>query len=97
MDSFTQIALLSSGAVLVVQQILKLRVVPVAFANHYPVPANLLLSLVATLVVKWQDLANLTNWKSWVTFFGITAVVAAITYNQLIGKSAELKAMEGEK
>lgn len=90
-----QIVLLSAGAVTLVQQILKLKVVPIAFANRYPVPTNVILSAVAAVVVKWQDIVNLHSFGQWAAFIGIVAVVAAVTYNQLLSRSTELKSMEG--
>lgn len=94
--SIVQVTLLAAGAVTIVHEILKLKVVPVAFANRYPVPTNIILSVLAAFIVKWQDLATLHTFAQWATFIGLVAVIAAVTYNQLLGKSAELKSMEGE-
>lgn len=92
-----QVALLAAGAVTVAHEILKLKLVPLAFANRYPVPTNIILSVIAALIVKWQDLATLHSFGQWAAFIGLVAVIAAVTYNQLIGKSEELKSIEGEK
>lgn len=93
---YAHIALLAAAAVVAAQQILKLKVVPIAFANRYPVPTNILLSVVAAVLAVWTDNVRLVAWTDWLLFVGTVSVVAAITYNQLIGRSAELKEMEGE-
>lgn len=94
MDFLSTSALLASGAVLLVQEILKLKIVPLTFANKYPVPTNIILSVIASIVIvhlKWSmhdvgtDLAQL----------GSVAVVAAIAYNMLLAKWDDLRAMEG--
>jgi hypothetical protein len=91
-----QSALLAAAAVLVVQQLLKSKIVPVGFANRHPVPTNLILSVVAVVIIKWQDLVGLTTWQDFLTQFGVIAVVAAVTYNQLIGRWSELRETEGD-
>lgn len=96
MEFFTEITLLSAGAVVLVQQILKLNAIPVAFANKYPVPTNILLSIIAAVVVSWQDLMNLSSAWSYMAFIGTVAVLAAVTYNQLISRSDEIRSVEGE-
>lgn len=94
---FSYIIGLSSLAVVAVQQLLKLKFVPVSFANRHPVPTNIGLSIVAALVAIWQDkLVEPTTWTGWVVLVAKIAVVAAIVYNQLIGKSQELKSLEQE-
>jgi hypothetical protein len=95
MDFFTAVTLYAAGAVLVVQQILKLKIVPLAFANKYPVPTNIVLSIIAAVVATWQTDVQPHTWNQWVAFVGLIAVVAAVAYNQLIGKWAELRSMEG--
>lgn len=99
MDILSQATILAGGAVLLVQQILKLNIIPIAFANRYPVPTNLVLSLIATavgvlpaahIVWAWANLAVILR------TFGLVAVGAAIAYNQLIGKWDQLKQAEGE-
>ena len=97
MLDFAQVAILSAGAVTIIQQVLKLRIVPIAFANRYPVPTNVILSVLAAVYVKWQDIVNLHSFGDWAAFVGVVAVVAAVTYNQLLGRSTELKSMEGER
>lgn len=91
MDNLTALAAL---AVLVVEQILKLRVVPIDFANNHPVITNILLSIVASVVVTRTEWST-DNWKHILLNVATIATVAAIVYNQLIGKSQELKQLEG--
>lgn len=95
MEFFTTVTGLAALAVLAVHQILKLNAIPVAFANKYPVPTNILLSIVASVIVVWQTAIDPDGFKEWLGLVTIIAVVAAIVYNQLIGKWAELRAMEG--
>lgn len=95
---FTQATALAAIAVVVVQQILKLKFIPVAFANKYPVPTNIVLSVVAAVVAVWQ--ANITQpivWTDWVALVTTIAVVAAIVYNNLLKNWNELRATEGPK
>lgn len=97
MEYFTYITGLSALAVVAVQQILKLKFVPLAFANKYPVPTNILLSIAAAVIVVWQDkVVEPTTWPQWVALVAVVSVVAAIVYNQLIGKWKELRETEGE-
>lgn len=94
MELLTQASLAAAGVVLLVQQILKLKIVPLAFANKYPVPTNIVLSIIATLVlvpVQWS-MNNIGHLVLQVVTVGVTA---AIAYNQLFGKWTELRAMEG--
>lgn len=93
MEFLTNAALVASGVVLLVQEILKLQIVPLAFANRYPVQTNVLLSIVATLFlvpVEW----SLDNLGHLAVQIGVVAVTAAIAYNQLLKKA--LKPIEGE-
>lgn len=96
MLDFAQVTLLAAGAVVVIQQVLKLNAVPVSFANRYPVFTNIALSILAAVYVKWQDLVNLSGVNDWLVQVGLVAVIAAVTYNQLIGRSAAIKSTEGE-
>ena len=95
MEFLTEAALAAAGVVLLVQQILKLNIVPLAFANRYPVPTNILLSIVATVFIvpiNW----SLDNIGDLALQIGTVAVVAAIAYNQLLGKWEQLRSAEGE-
>ena len=95
MEFLTEASLAAAGVVLLVQQILKLNIVPLAFANRYPVPTNILLSIVATVFIvpiNW----SLDNIGDLALQIGTVAVVAAIAYNQLLGKWEQLRSAEGE-
>lgn len=96
MDFLSQSAVVAAGVVLLVQEILKLKIVPISFANRYPVPTNILLSIVATLFlvpVEW----SFDNLGHLAVQIGTVAVTAAIAYNQLLRNWSELKASEGPK
>lgn len=95
MDFLSAAAISAAAVVLVVQQALKLKVVPLAFANRYPVATNLILSVVVTLFmipINWsfENLGNL------LVQIGTVSVVAAIAYNMVVSNSA-VKDLEGEK
>ena len=95
MEFLSEASLAAAGVVLLVQQILKLNIVPLAFANRYPVPTNILLSIVATLFlvpINW----SLDNIGDLALQIGSVAVIAAIAYNQLLGKWEQLRSAEGE-
>ena len=96
MDYFAQVTLLASLAVVVVQQILKLNVIPVSFANRFPVPTNIVLSAIAAVVVTWQTALQLTTVLSWLVYVGTVSVVAAITYNNTVRNWTGLREKEGE-
>ena len=95
MDFLSTAALTAAGVVLLVQQILKLNIVPLAFANRYPVPTNIILSIIATVFIVKPSFSA-SNWVADALQVGVVGVTAAIAYNQLIGKWAQLKASEGE-
>lgn len=95
MEFLSEASLAAAGVVLLVQQILKLNIVPLAFANRYPVPTNIILSVIATIFlvpINW----SLDNIGDLALQIGTVAVVAAIAYNQLLGKWEQLRSAEGE-
>ena len=95
MEFLTEASLAAAGVVLLVQQILKLNIVPLAFANRYPVPTNIILSVIATVFlvsINW----SLDNIGDLALQIGSVAVIAAIAYNQLLGKWEQLRSAEGE-
>lgn len=93
---FTHAVALSALAVVGVQQFLKLKFVPVSFANKYPVPTNIGLSILASLVAVWRSNAvHPVTWADWLVLVGTVSVTAALTYNQLLKNWAELRATEG--
>lgn len=87
MEYFAQITALAALAVVAVQQILKLNVIPLYFANKYPVFTNIALSIIAAFVVTWQTAVNLTTVASYVAYAATISVLAAITYNMTIKNS----------
>jgi hypothetical protein len=92
MEFLSEAAVVASGVVLLVLEILKLKIIPLAFANRYPVHTNVLLSIVATLFlvpIEWS-LDNLGHLAVQIATVG---VVAAIAYNQLFRKA--VKPLEG--
>lgn len=88
MEYFAEITALAALAVVAVQTILKLNVIPLYFANKYPVVTNVVLSLVASIVVSWSTAINLVGVWQYVAYAGTIAVLAAITYNMTIRNSA---------
>lgn len=93
MDYFATITALAALAVVIVQQILKLNVVPVYFANKFPVVTNIALSIIASIVVSWKTALTFVHWYQWVAYAGLVALVAAITYNATIKQDASLQAV----
>lgn len=87
MDSFAEITALAALAVVAVQQILKLNVIPVFFANKYPVFTNIALSVVASVIVSWKTAVALVGVADWVVYAGTVSVLAAITYNMTLRNS----------
>lgn len=84
---FAEITALAALAVVAVQQILKLNVIPVYFANKYPIVTNVVLSAIASVIVTWQTAISLVGWVEWVTYIGTVSVLAAITYNMTLRNS----------
>jgi len=92
----TYITGLAAVGVVAAQQLLKLKFIPVTFANRYPVPTNILLSIVAAVIAVWKsNVVQPTVWTGWVSLVATIAVLAAIIYNQLIKHWTELRDMEG--
>lgn len=91
MEYFAQITALAALSVVAVQQILKLNVIPLYFANKYPVFTNLLLSIVAAVVVTWQTTINLATVGAWIAYVGTVSVLAAVTYNMTIKNSPAIQ------
>lgn len=87
MEFFTEITALATLAVVAVQQILKLNVIPLYFANKYPVFTNFALSAIAAVIVTWQTAITLVGWVEWVTYVATISVLAAITYNMTLKNS----------
>ena len=87
MEYFAQITALAALAVVAVQQILKLNVVPVYFANKYPVITNVILSAIASVIVTWQTAINLVEPSEWIAYIATVSVLAAVTYNMTLRNS----------
>jgi len=97
MNYFEIVTGLAALAVVVVQQILKLNVVPVYFANNHPVITNVVLSIIASVVVSWKTALTFVHWYQWAAYVGLVAVVAAMTYNVTIKQDASLQAIANKK
>lgn len=91
MEYFVQITALAALAVVAVQQILKLNVIPLYFANKYPVFTNIALSIIAAIVVTWQTAITLVGVGAWIAYVGTVSVLAAITYNMTIKNSPAIQ------
>lgn len=97
MEYFTQITVAAGLAVVAVQQILKLNVVPLYFANKYPVITNVVLSVIASVIVSWQTAITLVTWLQWVTYVATVILIAAVTYNMTIRNSDALQKVSNKK
>jgi hypothetical protein len=96
MELFTEITALAALAVVAVQQILKLNVIPVFFANKYPVLTNVLLSAIAAVIVTWQTAITLVGWVEWVVYVATISVLAAITYNMTLRNSESVQRISSD-
>lgn len=96
MEYFAEITALAALAVVAVQQILKLNVIPVYFANKYPVFTNIFLSIVASVVVTWQTAIQLVNWTEWVVYVATVSVLSAVTYNMTLRNSEAVQRLSSK-
>ena len=96
MELFTEITALAALAVVAVQQLLKLNMVPVYFANKYPLQTNIVLSILASIYVQYQTALNLSGWREWVVYVATVSVVAAITYNMTLRNSDQIQAVSNK-
>ena len=87
MEYFTQITALAALAVVAVQQALKLNVIPVYFANKYPVLTNVILSILASVFVSYKTAIDLQGWAAWIAYVGTVSVIAALAYNMTLRNS----------
>lgn len=98
MEFFNHATALAALAVVAVELILKLKVVPVSFANKYPVFTNIILSVLAAVYVVWREnVARPVVWTSWILLVATISVVAALTYNMTLRNSPTIKSLEGTK
>lgn len=96
MEYLNHVTFVTGLAVLLVQEILKLKAIPLSFANRYPVPTAIVLSAIASAVVVWQDaVATPAVWTEWIALGVTVLLVAAITYNMTIRNWDQLREMEG--
>lgn len=97
MEYFAEVTALAALSVVAVQQILKLNILPVYFANKYPVFTNAILSVIAAIVVSWQTAINLNGVASWIAYAATVSVLAAVTYNATLRNSAAVKNVSNVK
>lgn len=97
MEQFAEITALAALSVVAVQQFLKLDVIPVYFANKYPVVTNVLLSILASVVVTWQTAVDLVDVSSWIAYVATISVLAAVTYNMTLRNSPLIKSVASNK
>lgn len=96
MDYFTHVTALAALAVVALQQILKLKAIPIAFVNKHPVPSLIILSAIASAIIVWTNqIGEPRGWTGWLLLGATITVVAAIVYNSTIRNWAALRAMEG--
>lgn len=93
MEFFTEVTALAALAVVAVQQILKLNIIPVYFANRFPLLTNVLLSTIASVVVTWNTALQLVGWTEWVAYIATISVLAAITYNMTLRNSETVQSI----
>lgn len=96
MEYFSQVTALAALAVVAVQSILKLNIVPVYFANKYPVWTNIVLSIIAAIVVNMQTAVEITNLGAGIAYVATISVVAAITYNMTLRNDSSLQSVSNK-
>lgn len=96
MEYLNHVVVLGGLAVVLVQQILKSKIVPLQVANKYPVPTSIILSAITGFAVVWQDaMAQPAAWTDWVQLVATITLVAAFSYNMTLKNWKELRATEG--
>ena len=97
MDFLNHVIVLLGLAVLASVQVLKfIRLNATSFANRYPVATNIVASIVAVLIAAKTDHLNPVGWTQWLTAVALCSLTAAILYNQLIGKSPAVQALQAK-
>lgn len=86
----------SALATVALLQILKLRLFPPTFANKYPVPTLIVLSVAAAIWTVLRSSVAPKTWTDWVVLTGTIGVVAALTYRTTIANWAELREIESK-
>ena len=93
---FATVSATAAIGVVIIQQILKSKIIPLSFANKYPVPTLIVLSIVAAIVATFTAPVVLpTVWWGWVLLVFTIATVAAIIYNNVFKHWDDLRATEG--
>lgn len=91
------VTVLTGLAVMAVQQILKFKIVPPKFANRYPVPTLIVLSVLGALVATWKTgLVTPVSWTDWVLLVASIGVTAAGVYNATVKHWTEVRDMESD-
>ena len=93
MELFSEVTALAALAVVAVQTLLKLNIIPVYFANKYPLATNLVLSAGASVYVTWQTAVNLSGLTDWLAYAGTISVLSALTYNMTLKNSVAVKSV----
>lgn len=99
MDFFTYTTGLAALAVVVLQQLLKMAPVSFTnFANKYPVPTNIALSIgISIYIVQKQNTIHPVVWTQWVALVATISVVSAIVYNSTVRNWTQVRALESPK
>lgn len=92
---FAHAVALSALATVGIHQILKLQIIPSEFANKYPVPLLILLSIGTSVVAVWRTALAPKAWTDWLVLVATVAVTAALTYRTTLANWTELRALEG--
>lgn len=85
----------SALATVALLQILKLKLFPPTWANKYPVPSLIVLSIAAAVWTVVRSSVAPKTWTDWVVLTATIGVVAAITYRATIANWSELRSLEG--
>lgn len=97
MDFLTHATALAALSVMIIQEILKLNLIPLAFPTRYPVPTLILLSIGASVFEVWKGMVRApATVGDWLLLVATITVVAAFTYNHTLDKWDELRSLEGE-
>lgn len=95
MEYLNHVAVLAGLAVLAVEQILKLKLIPSQIANKYPIPVLIILSIVGAVIVSSSNWVSVHGVGQWVQLVATIGLVAAFTYNHTFKNWTELRSIEG--
>jgi len=93
---YAHAVVLSALAVVALHQILKLNLVPLSFANRYPVPTLLVLSVLASIAVDLKGLIVPHSWTDWIILAATIAVTAGLSYRATLHDWIQLRDTEGD-